>query len=221
MFFFLHIAADCGLLFLIYYFFRQGFNLEKELRRDRIREIAARVFAKNGFERTTIRGIAQEGGISAASIYYYFDSKEDLLYQILEDTMTTGLKLIQDIEKSDSNLKEQLIEILHVHTLNAINFDKMKLLVHEQNCLKPLHKEALKTKQKEYLAELTMVFTALKNSGQMRDFNPKVCAFAFFGMVSWAYRWFNPSGDLSTQELAQTFARIFTQGIFLDSEGTD
>ena len=190
--------------------------MKKELRRNRIREIAAKVFAKNGFDRTTIRKIAEEGGISAASIYYYFDSKEDLLYQILDETMSTGFKLIKDIEKRDTNLQEVLIDILRVHTLTAINFDKMKLLVHEQNCLKADHRKALKIKQKEYLEQLTKIFDALKKNGEMRDFDTKVCAFAFFGMVSWAYRWFDPKGKMSTPELAETFSQIFTKGILLD-----
>lgn len=199
------------------FYLEQESDLGKETKRNSIREIAAKVFARNGFERTTIRGIAQEGGISAASIYYYFDSKEELLYQILDETMSTGLKLIEDIEKRNTNLQGVLIEILRVHTLTAINFDKMKLLVHEQNCLKPVHQDALKLKQKEYLVQLTKVFEALKNRGQMRDLDPQVCAFAFFGMVSWAYRWFNPEGKMSTPELAETFSTIFTKGIFLNS----
>ncbi len=190
--------------------------MSKELRRNRIREIAAEVFAKNGFDRTTIRRIAAEGDISAASIYYYFDSKEDLLYQILDETMSTGLALIENIEKSNSNLQEVLIEILRVHTLTAINFNKMKLLVHEQSCLKTEHREALVAKQKKYLEQLTKVFEALKMNGEMRNLDTKVCAFAFFGMVSWAYRWFDPNGKMSTQELSETFSQIFTKGILLD-----
>lgn len=191
-------------------------DLGKELKRNSIRDIAARVFAKNGFERTTIRGIAEEGDISAASIYYYFDSKEELLYQILDETMSTGLTLIMGIEEKGLNQKEQLIEILRMHTMTAIDFDKMKLLVHEQNCLTPDHRGALRLKQKKYMFQLTKVFESLKKSNQMRDLDPKVCAFAFFGMVSWAYRWFNQDGDMSTQQLAENFTEIFTKGIFLD-----
>ncbi len=190
----------------------------KETKRNSIRDIAAQVFAKNGFERTTIRGIAKEGGISAASIYYYFDSKEELLYQILDETMVTGLELIRSIEKQKLTQKEQLIEILRMHTMTAIDFDKMKLLVHEQNCLTSEHRDALILKQKKYMSQLTKVFESLKKNGQMRDLDPKVCAFAFFGMVSWAYRWFNPDGDMSTQQLADNFTEIFTKGIFLNPE---
>lgn len=186
----------------------------KELKRNDIREIAARVFARSGFERTTIRGIAKEGNISAASIYYYFENKEELLYQILDDTMSKGLELITDIADQQLDEKEQLIEILQMHTMTAINFDKMKLLVHEQDCLTPEHRDTLKQKQKKYMSRLTKVFESLQKNNQMRDLDPKVCAFAFFGMVSWAYRWFNPDGEMSTQQLAEHFSEIFTQGIF-------
>ena len=191
-------------------------GLEKEQRRDKMRETAAKVFAEQGFDRTTIRGIAEAGGMSAASIYYYFDSKEELLYQVLDETMSTGLKLMKAIEKRELNPKERLIEILRMHTMTAINFDKMKLLVHEQDCLTPDHRAEIKSKQKQYMSQLTRVFESLKKSSQMRDLDPKVCAFAFFGMVSWAYRWFDPDGDMSTQQLAEHFTKIFTQGIFLN-----
>ncbi len=66
------------------------------------------------------------------------------------------------------------------------------------------------------MSQLTSVFELLKKSNQMRDLDPKVCAFAFFGMVSWAYRWFNPDGEMSTEQLAENFIKIFTQGIFMD-----
>ena len=184
-------------------------GLEKEQRRSKIREIAAKVFAENGFERTTIRGIAKAGGISAASIYYYFDSKEELLYQVLDETMSTGLRLIEEIEKGDADLKDKLNEMLRTHTLTAINFDKMKLLIHEQSFLSAEHRDALNRKQTEYLEKLTHILEALKQNGDMRDLDAKACAFAFFGMVSWAYRWFDPKGNISTAQLAEIFAGNF------------
>jgi AcrR family transcriptional regulator len=66
-------------------------------------------------------------------VYYYFDSKEDLLYQILEETISTGLSLIQEIEASPKSLKEKLSDILKIHTQAAVDFSKMKLLVHNQD----------------------------------------------------------------------------------------
>jgi hypothetical protein len=48
----------------------------------------------------------------------------------------------------------------------------------------------------------------------MVDLDAKVCAFAFFGMVSWAYRWYDPEGPLGAEQLSEILNQIFTQGIF-------
>ncbi|MDH3827324.1 MAG: TetR/AcrR family transcriptional regulator, partial [Desulfobacterales bacterium] len=79
----------------------------KEEKRKLIRNAAAKVFAERGFKSATTRDIARSARISPAAVYYYFDSKEDLLYQILEETISTGLSLIQEIEASPKSLKEK------------------------------------------------------------------------------------------------------------------
>ena len=56
----------------------------KELKTKSIRDTAAREFVKRGLENTTTRDIARAAEISTASVYYYFVSKENLLYQILD-----------------------------------------------------------------------------------------------------------------------------------------
>lgn len=55
-----------------------------EDRRDQIIEAAMRVFAQKGFTRATNKDIAREAGITPGLIYYYFESKEDLLKSIIE-----------------------------------------------------------------------------------------------------------------------------------------
>ncbi len=54
----------------------------KEQKRKKICDIAAELFAEKGFENTTTRDISKAAGMSDAGVYYYFDSKELLLYQI-------------------------------------------------------------------------------------------------------------------------------------------
>ena len=66
--------------------------MAKEEKRRKIREAAARLFAEKGFENTTTRDIAGAAGINNAALYYYFDNKEQLLYQILEEVIRTGLE---------------------------------------------------------------------------------------------------------------------------------
>ena len=192
--------------------------MPKEEKRTRIREAAAKLFAEKGFENTTTRDIAGAAGINNASLYYYFDSKEQLLYQILEEVIRTGLERMTEIEQSARPLKEKLASTLRIHTTAAVDFDKMKLLVHDQRSLSPGHQEELNQKQSEYVSRLIAILRQLQDQGEMLDIDPTVCAYAFFGMVSWAYRWYRPDGNVKLEELSDIFYTIFTQGIYRKRE---
>jgi AcrR family transcriptional regulator len=190
---------------------------QKQEKRMIIREAATRLFAEKGFENTTTRDIARAAKISNAALYYYFDNKEELLYQILEETMNSGLKKIMAIETSGQNLKEQLSSILKVHAATTVDYNKMKLLVHDQKSLSPEHEEALIGNQRTYVRILVEIFKELQKKGEMADLDPTACAFAFFGMVSWSYRWYDPKGKITPEHLSRIFEHIFTRGIFSGS----
>ena len=188
--------------------------MAKEEKRKKIREAAARLFSEKGFENTTTRDIAGAAGINNAALYYYFDNKEQLLYQILEEVIRTALEKITEIEQRPRPLQEKLALILRIHTRTAIDFDKMKLLVHEQRSLSPEHRQELKERQRLYVSRLIGVLGQLRDRGEMLDLDLTVCAYAFFGMVSWAYRWYRPDGKVKLEELSEIFYTIFTQGIY-------
>ena len=192
--------------------------MPKEEKRTRIREAAAKLFAEKGFENTTTRDIAGAAGINNAALYYYFDSKEQLLYQILEEVIRTGLERITEIEQSPRPLKEKLALTLRIHTTAAVDFDKMKMLVHDQRSLSPGHREELNQKQSEYVSRLIAILKQLQDQGEMLDLDLTVCAYAFFGMVSWAYRWYRPDGKVKLDELSEIFYTIFTRGIYRERE---
>ena len=190
----------------------------KEQKRKAIRAAATKLFAQKGYENTTTRDIAGAAKISSAALYYYFDSKEDLLYQILDETITNGLRLLSRIGEGEKTLSEKLSSILWMHTRAAVDYNKMKLLVHDQKSLSSKHKELISKKQRDYVQFLIKILDDLKKEGKTIDIDTTVCAFAFFGMVSWAYRWYNPRGRIKPSELANIFNQIFTQGIFLNPE---
>src|SRR3954466_9633884 len=52
-------------------------------RREHLVKLAAELFAKKGFQATTVREIAEEAGILSGSLYHHFDSKESIVDEIL------------------------------------------------------------------------------------------------------------------------------------------
>jgi len=192
-------------------------SANKAHKRKEICDIAARLFAKKGFEKTTTRDISKSVGISNGALYYYFSSKEDLLYQILDETLSEGLKLIKEIEQSDKSLKGKLVEITSLYTRYlSSNINKMKLLANEQKSLKPTHKKILDQKQRDYLKVFIKILEDLRREGKMQEIDTTVAAFAFFGMAHWTYRWYDPKGKIKQDQLAELYSRIFTRGIYSD-----
>ena len=59
--------------------------VDKEARKSRILAAAASVFAKQGYQQTTIDQIAEAAGVAKGSVYLAFDSKEDLFYGLFEE----------------------------------------------------------------------------------------------------------------------------------------
>lgn len=189
----------------------------KAQKRKKILDIGTKLFVEKGFENTTTRDIAKAAGISNAALYYYFDSKEHLLYQALDEIVSTGLKRIKEIEQSNKILSEKLRAITDMYTkYYAGETDKMKLLVLDQKSLTPEHKKKLNKKQREYLDVMVKILKDLKEKGEIIDLDPIACAFAFFGMVHWAYRWYDPKGKIKPAQLSEIFTKIFTRGIYSD-----
>lgn len=193
---------------------------DKEQKRQFIRDVATKLFVEKGFENTKTRDIIKAAGISKGALYYYFDSKEELLFQILNETGERGLKSIEQINKSEGSLKKKLTAILNLYTEHyAVYRDEMKLFVDEEKSLNPEHKEIVKEKQRKYSRVVIRILDSLKEQGQITNCNTSVTAFAFFGMANWIYRWYDPDGPVKLQELSKIFHDIFTNGIYFETNG--
>ena len=88
-----------------------------------IMDTALHLFAESGFERTSIANIAKRAKISQGLIYNYFESKDDLLYQILD----SGMQLISDFIHPDLTVEEFITKIEELFDSMTENLDFWKL----------------------------------------------------------------------------------------------
>jgi AcrR family transcriptional regulator len=186
----------------------------KEDKRKEIRDIAARLFAEKGFEKTSTRDISKAAGLSDAGLYYHFESKQSLLFEILDQILITGLEVVREIDLSDQRFEEKLTAYTRFYTrYYSPEIDKLKLLVEEQKKVNQEQKRKLDEVQREYLDILVRILDGLKEENKMADMDTTVSAFAFFSMVHWVYRWYNPQGKVTPEQLSEIFYRIISRGI--------
>ncbi len=85
-----------------------------EATRARILDVALDLFRRQGFEQTTMRGIATEAGVSLGSAYYYFESKEDLVLAFYERAMEAMTPRMEEALATTSGLQERIAAIMAV-----------------------------------------------------------------------------------------------------------
>jgi len=175
---------------------------------------AARVFSEKGFEGASIRDISRSSGVSLSGLYYYFDSKQKLLYLIQLHAFRSILKRLERRLAQLADPEDRLRALISNHLEYFIRHPmEMKVLAHEEEALEdPFRREVAEIKRRYYdLARA--IFEDLKRARQVRRVNPRVAVLSLFGMMNWIYKWHNPKVDPQAESLADTMAAIFLQGV--------
>jgi TetR/AcrR family transcriptional regulator, cholesterol catabolism regulator len=181
-----------------------------------IQGVATRLFAQKGYHNTSMREIARALEMNQASLYHYFDSKEDLLYTLITDAMDEALDTLEQICQSDLSPNGKLNEVLSFYTsYYAGDQDRLRLLVNEQDNLGEEYRQIVIEKERRYVRLIQSILKALADERKMKPIPPSVATFAFFGMVHYTIKWYDRSGPVKSGELADYFLEIFTKGIFL------
>ncbi len=190
-------------------------------KKEAICRVATRLFVEKGFEKTSIRGIAEAGKMNSSGLYYYFEDKEAILYTILIEIMDESLARMQEIANRDVPLKEKIYSAIDLHTdIYGADPIRMALIAYNQKSLSPEHWDELRAKQREYSAIVRSFLAQLRDNGETADLDPTLCTFALFGMIQSAYLWYDPQGEVKPDQLREMFARIFTGGILLEERAT-
>jgi TetR/AcrR family transcriptional regulator, cholesterol catabolism regulator len=174
---------------------------------------ATAVFCEKGYEGASMRDLSRASGMSLAGLYYYFESKERLLYLIQKHTFTTILeKLKQRLQGvTDPEQRIRIFILNHLEYFMA-NQRGLKVLSHEDEALKNgLGSEIAGIKREYYHLCLGLMEDLRRAQG--RDFNARTAVMSLFGMINWIYTWYNPRVDGNAEDLARQMGDIVLNGI--------
>jgi AcrR family transcriptional regulator len=179
-----------------------------------IHGVVARLFAYRGYYHTSMREIARELGMNQSSLYHYFTSKEDVLFRLMNDAMDDVLEKLEEICTSDLPAEDKLKKVLHSYIRSyAGDQERLILLVNEMNSLTETNRLILVEKQRQYVQLIKSILKELVDKDKMREIEPTVATFAFFGMVHYTIKWYHEDGPITLDQLAKLFVEIFTRGI--------
>ncbi|MGA3350697.1 MAG: TetR/AcrR family transcriptional regulator [Candidatus Sulfotelmatobacter sp.] len=182
----------------------------------RLAEILAHatdVFCKKGYEGASMRDLSRASGMSLAGLYYYFESKERLLFLIQKHTFSTILQHLKS-RLAGINDSEQRIRIFILNHLEYFlaNQAAMKVLSHESEVLKNGFATEVAAIKREYYRICISLLDELKRERGLQ-LSTRIAVLSLFGMMNWIYTWHNPRTDADAEQLAREMGDIFLRGV--------
>ena len=172
---------------------------------------AAAIFADKGYHDSSIRDISRATGISLSGLYYYFKSKDELLFLIQDHCFGVVLENAQTqlARATDPQLRLRLLVESHLRFF-INNMKEMKVLSHEARSLSEDYRRVVNDKKRQYTDLCKQVLGEL--APQSSEVDRRVGAFTLFGMMNWIYNWYNPERDVPVAELANRMSQLFLHG---------
>lgn len=164
---------------------------------------AAKLIFDQGYEATTMRQIARQLQIKPGSLYYHFESKQDILFELVTSTvrpLTAGAKQLSSLEP-EPELKLAAIVANHV-VLHALKPTTATLADSELRSLAgPMREEHLRARD-EYEGLVIDVLRRGSRAGRFDLLDPKLVAYALIAQSSNVGIWYDPSGRLRLERIA-------------------
>src|SRR5579864_6872144 len=174
---------------------------------------ATDVFCRKGYEGASMRDLSRESGMSLAGLYYYFESKERLLYLIQKHTFTTIVELLKSRLQTLTDPEERIrVFILNHLEYFLANQAAMKVLSHEDEVLKNGFGSEVAAIKRQYYRICVGLLDDLKRERGL-DFSTRIAVLSLFGMMNWIYTWHNPRVDADAESIAGEMGDIFLRGV--------
>ena len=185
-----------------------------EARRREILRAAGEAFRERGFQAAGMRDIARRAGLSTANLYYYFASKDELLYACQDltlDRLLAAAKRRPRGATADERLRA-VIEAQVTCMLDQVGGGAAHIAV---DALPAELREQIVTKRDEYERAVRRIIDAGVRQGCFRA--PRggttLATRALLGALNWTAQWYRPGGALTTEDIALGLADTLLGGL--------
>ncbi len=183
---------------------------------------AASLIARKGYEQTAIRDVGRETGVSLPGMYYYFKSKEDLLFQIQHRTFSSLLDAQQREFAVPEPPERKLRRLIVGHlAFYAQHPNEMKVCTFELESVRDEAYREIEGLRRRYFRLVATVIEAIL----ARDGRPdpgglggRHLTLFVFGMLNWIFMWYDPDRDGPVERLGDEMASLVLRGLAGEKE---
>lgn len=183
--------------------------------RHKIIEAALMLFEKHGFHGVTVNQIIYEVGTSKGGFYHHFTSKDELLY-VIHDTFITYVLEKATIAKETHRSPTKKLQAILTDFVKVFDLYKPHITVfYQENIyLRPQYEKLIKNKRNQFKQIIRSVIIEGKQCGEFRSsIDHDITTMAILGIVNWTYKWYDPSGEKTIDEISRLYVDLILHAI--------
>jgi AcrR family transcriptional regulator len=188
--------------------------------RQEILRTAARLFQQRGYDATSMNDVAAALKLSKGGLYHHFQSKDEILFEIMNHAMEITQARVVNPVRSIANPEERLRALirLHIEVVLSPRDREITVMLHENHPLPPSLRKRINSRKKDYIHFLENLMAEVQSKSRLTTsakgtVTPRAAAFALLGMINWIYQWYKPEGDLQAKNLIPQFTELIFGGI--------
>ncbi len=187
----------------------------RSARKTEMVEAAARLFSQRGYHGTSIQHLADALGLQKGSLYSHIGSKEELLFDVVNEGADRFLERGQQALEMRALATVRLRRLLVRHVETAIeHLDAATVFLNEWRYLSEDVRGVVQAKRDRYEAIARRVIEDGIRAGDFRsDADVRLAATLVLSAGNWVYAWYHPEGELTPTEIGTRFADLVVRGL--------
>ncbi len=174
---------------------------------------AAALFSAQGYMRSSIADLADACKLSRGALYHYFDSKEAILYAILDAHIREMIRHVETAVTAGGPTLAQFQNVIRaIVEVNAKSPHEQRVLIHDLSFLNEDEQQAIKSLERQLVDVVTDLLVRLDAERKIVKRTKKIYTMILFGIINYTYTWYDPKGGIGPQEFADMAVDLFLNG---------
>jgi len=192
---------------------RPALRARYDRRRDDVVEQAARVFARRGYDQTSMQELAQQLGVAAGGLYHYFGGKQALLGAICDALMDPLLDRARALEARGLPAAEHLGLLVRTWVDHVVERrDHMLVFQQERHVIEAgAQWTGVRRQRKRFERRVENLLAQVEEAGHARYDDRRLALSALLGMVNHTAQWYRPGGRLTPAAIAQGYLDLLVR----------
>jgi AcrR family transcriptional regulator len=194
---------------------RQNWDLTTsvEERREQILRTLGEYLREHHLSSLKMQDIANRLGMTKGNLYYYFKSKQDILFHCHMRSVEHSLAVLEEALMMPAPQSERLCTLLVRHIRNITDEAFSAVLLTDLDNLTNVQRRRYITLRDKFEQGVVSIIKAGIESGEFVQQDATLAGFAMLGGCNWISKWYDAKGASTAQEIAESFAKFFLRGL--------